>query len=151
MRFALLFACAACTTVVHVQEEPIPQSPDSPPVVPPAGLAGSGKSAVTTHHNSTTRDGLYIVPSLTRGTLPFMHLVTDFDGTYAGAVNAQPLYVPGLGGKKGTYFVVTETNDVVALDEATGKARWVRSLGPYANEEGEGCAGEACGLSNADQ
>jgi hypothetical protein len=140
--FLFVLACAACTTTVT--SAPTSTTPELAPIViveTPAGSSGSRVSPVVEFHNSPTRDGLYIVPGLTRAAAANTHLVSGFNGTYSGSVYGQPLYMPGGAGTTGTYFVVTETNDVVALDERTGGMVWQRSLGPYANQEGEGCTG----------
>ena len=152
MRKLLLasFAFAACTTSrpfpstspVPASASGAPSASSSAPAQPPSvGSTAAADLAVVTHHNSATRNGLYVMPGLTADVVAQTHLVGAFDGTYSGAVNAQPLYMPGSGGAAGQYFVVTERNYVVALDEVTGLPRWQRSLGPYANQEGEGCGG----------
>lgn len=144
MRFLLAaFACVACTTTVTSPQPPelLPVPPDSLPLVPPAGSTGARVSSVVTYHNSNTRDGLYVARGLSHYAAPLMHLTDGFDGAYSGTVYGQPLYVPGIGANTGTYYVVTEANDVIALDEVTGATKWTKSLGPYANQEGEGCGG----------
>ncbi len=105
-----------------------------------AGGTSATADPVLTYHNSNTRDGLYVVPGLTRAAAAKTHLV-PWDGRYAGSVYAQPLFVAGAPGESGRLYVVTENNDVVALDESTGSVVWTKNLGPYANQEGGGCGG----------
>ena len=53
----------------------------------------------------------------------------NFDGTIVGNVYAQPLYIdPGPGGRP-TIIVVTESNNVYALDAVDGSIIWQRNVG----------------------
>jgi hypothetical protein len=53
----------------------------------------------------------------------------SFQASVAGAVYAQLLYFVGGPGGKDLVIVVTEQNNVAALDAATGAAIWTRDLG----------------------
>jgi outer membrane protein assembly factor BamB len=68
-----------------------------------------------------------------------MQLDTSFNGSLHGNVYAQPLYVANGPGGFGTFYVVTESNNVYALDELTGTPRWSQTLGAAAGETGAGC------------
>ncbi len=83
---------------------------------------------VTQHHNNPSRDGLYIAPAFTPSAATSLTRDTGFDGTISGDVNAQPLYVEG--GPNGPVVIaVTETNNVYALNAATGLIVWQRNVG----------------------
>jgi outer membrane protein assembly factor BamB len=68
-----------------------------------------------------------------------MHHDASFAGAVDGNVYAQPLYVANGVGGRGTFYVVTESNGVFALDEATGASVWSRTLGSPAGRSGAGC------------
>jgi outer membrane protein assembly factor BamB len=95
--------------------------------------------AVVEQHNSPRRDGLFVTPGLTRGVAAGAHLATDFSGRFAGSVNAQPLYVPNGPDGGGAFYVVTESNDVLAFDEQSGERLWKQNLGLTATHEPGGC------------
>jgi hypothetical protein len=107
-------------------------------VVLDAGPVGA-PIAVVEHHNSPARDGLFVTPGLTRAVAATAHRVTDFDGTFTGILNSQPLYVPDGPDGGGSFYVVTESNDVLAFDEQTGAAVWATNLGLTATHTAEGC------------
>ena len=95
-------------------------------------------------HKHINRDGLFVDGALTTKNLmgKTLHVDATFDGTIAGNAYASPLYVADGVGHKGTFYVVTESNNVYALDEATGKnAIPSKSAGTPAQST-------ACGLSN---
>ncbi|HEY2517986.1 MAG TPA: hypothetical protein VGI39_44250, partial [Polyangiaceae bacterium] len=107
---------------------------------PPPDGGGNGVDAgpsvgasVLQFHNHATRDGVFTDPKLTAANAAKMHLDTTFKPTIAGNVYAQPLYLDaanGVGGKE-TLFVVTESNNVYALD-ATGATIWTQNVGQAA-------------------
>ncbi len=103
-----------------------------------APTAPSGE-AVVERNNGPARAGVYVQPSLTRAAAARMALDPSFDGTVAGNVYAQPLYAADGPGGRGVFIVATESNNVVALDEKTGKPVWTRHLGPAPNDSGAGC------------
>jgi hypothetical protein len=73
-------------------------------------------------HNHINRDGLFVDGALTKTALMGKTLKIDptFAGTVTGKMYASPLYVQNGVNHKGTFYVVTEANNVYALDEATG-------------------------------
>ena len=74
-------------------------------------------------HNHINRDGLFVDGALMKAALMGKTLKIDptFAGTVTGKMYASPLYVEDGVNHKGTFYVVTEANNVYALDEATGK------------------------------
>jgi hypothetical protein len=84
--------------------------------------------SVVTYHNSNQRDGAYTLPALTLSAAANMTPDTKFKGTVSGNVYAQPLYWNPKGGK-GLVIVATESNNVYALDENSGKVEWKAQLG----------------------
>jgi hypothetical protein len=100
---------------------------------PPVG------ASVLEMHNHINRDGLYVDPALTATAAKTMHLDATFDGTVTGHVYASPLYVESGPGGKGAFYVATESNDVYALDETSGKPVWHENVGPPAQQSGAGC------------
>jgi hypothetical protein len=85
---------------------------------------------VTQHHNHENRDGLYIEPGFTQAAAASLKRDLSFTGTIAGNVYAQPLYIEDGPGGAAMVIVVTESNNVYALDAATGKILWQRQVGP---------------------
>lgn len=84
---------------------------------------------VTQEHNNLSRDGFYIDPAFTRGNAANLRRDLNFNGTLAGNVYAQPLYIEG--GPNGAMVVaVTESNNVYALNADNGNIIWQRNLGP---------------------
>jgi hypothetical protein len=53
----------------------------------------------------------------------------NFNGTISGNVYAQPLYIEGGPGNRAKFIVVTESNNVYALDAITGTVIWQRNVG----------------------
>ncbi len=96
-------------------------------------------SSVLEHHNGPRRDGQYVQPALTRAAAAAMQLDTSFAGAFSGDVYAQPLYVANGPGGRGVFYVVTESDGVFALDEASGTVVWQKSLGTPAQRTGAGC------------
>ena len=79
---------------------------------------------VTQHHNHASRDGLYIDPAFTHGAAASLTRDLGFNGTIVGNVYAQPLYVEGGPDGRAKVIVVTESNNVYALDAADGTVIW---------------------------
>jgi hypothetical protein len=105
------------------------------------GGAGSGIAAaasVLQHHLHASRDGAYVVPGLTRAAAATLHLDSAFDGGVTGHVYAQPLYVD-RGGSGDALIVATESNEVSALDAATGAPLARTTLGTPATIASHGC------------
>src|ERR1700690_3350721 len=93
------------------------------------GGGGGTTVSVLEHHNGPRRDGVYVSPTLTKASASTFHIDQTFNGVVPGAIYAQLLYfVSGPGGKN-IVIAVTEENNVVALDAATGTAIWTRNLG----------------------
>jgi outer membrane protein assembly factor BamB len=85
------------------------------------------------------RDGFFVDPAFTKAAAATVHSDPSFAGTVDGHVYATPLYAdPGLCGK-GLVYIATESNNVYALDEATGMPAWKTALGPAAQQSGAGC------------
>ncbi len=85
---------------------------------------------VSQHHNHASRDGLYIDPAFTTNAAAALKRDLSFDGRISGNVYAQPLYIENGPGGKAMIIAVTESNNVYALDAATGKTIWQRNVGP---------------------
>lgn len=84
---------------------------------------------VTEHHNHDTRDGLYVDPAFTPAAAAALKRDLNFNGTIAGHVYAQPLYIEGGPGGKAMIIAVTESNNVYALDAGNGSILWQRNVG----------------------
>jgi hypothetical protein len=67
------------------------------------------------------------------------HLDSGFQARLSGALYAQPLYWRAAGADAGIVFAATESNEVQALDAATGRHLWNRSLGAPASHGELGC------------
>jgi hypothetical protein len=102
-------------------------------MMPPIG------ASVLVFHNHVNRDGLFVDPALTRAAAAAMHVDAAFAGAVEGNVYASPLYVEQGPAGRGAFYVVTESNDVYALDEATGRPIWHVNLGAAAKNTGTGC------------
>ena len=96
-----------------------------------AGFAFAAKAEVDVvqHHNHGTRDGLYVDPAFTKTAAAGLKRVLSFDGTIAGNVYAQPLYIENGPGGKAMIIVVTEANNVDALTAADGSVIWSGNVG----------------------
>ncbi len=84
--------------------------------------------SVLEHHNGPTRSGVYTHPSFTRSAAAGIHL--EFSAPIAGVVLAQPLFLDGRGKDPDTVLVVTELNQVFAINGSTGTQIWNRVLDP---------------------
>jgi hypothetical protein len=84
---------------------------------------------VTEHHNHDSRDGLYVDPAFTFTAASGLKRDTNFDGTISGNVYAQPLYIEDGPGGRAMVIAVTESNNVYALDAASGKVIWQDHVG----------------------
>ena len=94
-----------------------------------AALPASGAVNVTEHHNHDSRDGLYIDPAFTSAAAASLKRDTNFDGTISGNVYAQPLYIEGGPVGQAMIIAVTESNNVYALNAASGSVIWQRNVG----------------------
>src|SRR6266576_2888124 len=94
-----------------------------------AVLPTNAQVNVTQEHNHLSRDGLYIDSTFTPANAANLTRDLNFNGTIAGNVYAQPLYVEG--GPNGAMIIaVTESNNVYALDANDGSIIWQRNIGP---------------------
>ncbi len=84
---------------------------------------------VTQEHNHLSRDGLYIDSAFTRSAAANVTRDLNFNGTISGNVYAQPLYIEGGPSGRARVIVVTESNNVYALDALTGTVIWQRNVG----------------------
>jgi hypothetical protein len=84
---------------------------------------------VTQHHNNDSRDGLYVDAAFTQSAAAGLRRVMAFNGTISGNVYAQPLYVVNRTTRKPMVIVATQSNNVYALDAATGSVIWQRNVG----------------------
>jgi outer membrane protein assembly factor BamB len=83
---------------------------------------------VLTYHANAARSGNFVIPNLTFDRARAAHPDNGFKASIEGHVYAQPLFWRGNGGN-GIVLVATESNNVYALDGATGKTVWQRALG----------------------
>jgi hypothetical protein len=82
---------------------------------------------VTQFHNHANRDGLYVDAAFTQAAAAGLVRDTAFSGTIVGNVYAQPLYIEGGSGPR--VIVVTESNNVYALNATTGAIIWQHNVG----------------------
>jgi hypothetical protein len=99
-----------------------------------AGIGGASPTDaqvnVTQEHNNPSRDGVYIDADFTPSAAAGLTRDLNFDGTISGNVYAQPLYIEG-GPNGPMIIVVTESNNVYALNPTTGTVIWQRTdIGP---------------------
>jgi hypothetical protein len=86
---------------------------------------------VTQEHNNLSRNGLYIDSAFTPSAAASVTRDLNFNGTISGNVYAQPLYIENGPGGAAMIIVVTESNNVYALDALTGTVIWQRTnIGP---------------------
>src|SRR5436305_15269407 len=84
---------------------------------------------VTQEHNNPSRDGLYIDAAFTPGNAANLTRDLNFDGTIAGHVYAQPLYIEGGSSGKAMIIAATESDNVYGLDAVDGSIIWQRNVG----------------------
>src|SRR5256714_4947901 len=85
---------------------------------------------VVQEQNNLSRDGLYIDSAFTPSAAASVARDLNFDGTIAGNVYAQPLYIENGPGGAAMVIVMTESNNVYALNAITGTVIWQRNVGP---------------------
>jgi len=101
-------------------------------------VPANAQVSVTQYHNNGKRDGLYIDSAFTQSAAANLTRDLNFDGTIAGSVYAQPLYIEG--GPNGPMIIaVTQMNNVYALDAVDGSVIWQRNVGPPVPEADLGC------------
>lgn len=96
---------------------------------------------VTQFHNHDSRDGLYVDSAFTQSAAANLTRDLSFDGTIVGDVYAQPLYFDDGPGGRPTVIVVTESNNVYALDAVDGSVIWERNMGDPVLEDDLVCHG----------
>lgn len=101
-----------------------------------------GSVNVTQHHNDDSRDGLFIDPAFTLTAAANLTRDMNFNGVITGNVYAQPLYIENGPGGAAMVIVVTESNNVYALNATTGNIIWQRNVGAPST------AGQPCGNIN---
>ena len=74
-------------------------------------LTAKAQVNVTQYHNHSSRDGLYIDYGFTPSAAANLMRDMNFDGTIAGNVYAQPLYLDNGPGGRPTIIAVTESNN----------------------------------------
>lgn len=102
------------------------------------GGGGPGESVLTLpgesvlmHHKNPSRDGVYVELTLTKAAISGFKQDTNFNPvlTNAGEIYAQPLFVDGGTGGTDIVIVATESNNIYALNAATGAQVWMANLG----------------------
>jgi hypothetical protein len=102
----------------------------SAPVAPVSAAVPTTIAAdVTQHHNHPSRDGLYLDPLFTQTAAANLTRDLNFNGTISGNVYAQPLYIENGPGGAAMVIAVTQSDNVYALDAATGAVIWQRNVG----------------------
>ncbi len=94
-----------------------------------AAVPAHAQVNVTQFHNHESRDGLYIDAAFTSSAAANLARDLNFDGTIAGNVYAQPLYIEGGPGGKTMIIVATESNNVYALNALDGSIIWQLNVG----------------------
>ena len=84
--------------------------------------------SVLTYHGSPDRSGNFILPSLTWEHARSLHLDQAFHPVFPGHFYAQPLLWQAPG-SPAMLLIATEDNGVHAIDAASGREIWARSLG----------------------
>ncbi|HET7787234.1 MAG TPA: PQQ-binding-like beta-propeller repeat protein [Myxococcales bacterium] len=95
---------------------------------PPDQLPQGARGAVLQHHADAARTGVYVDAALTRAAVRNLRADTAFSASYQGPVYAQPLYWDAGDGGQDLLLVVTERNEVIALDPLSGSRIWSRTL-----------------------
>ena len=87
------------------------------------------QQSILGYHGDPARSGHFLVPSLTFDRARSLRLDESFRAQMSGHVYSQTLYWRAPGSNSGILIVATEDNVVVAIDAASGKELWNRSLG----------------------
>src|SRR5436305_1974235 len=85
---------------------------------------------VVQEQNNLSRDGLYIDSAFTPSAAANVARDLNFNGTISGNVYAQPLYIENGPGGAAMIIVVTESNNIYALNAISGAVIWQRNVGP---------------------
>jgi hypothetical protein len=81
-----------------------------------AVLPMNAQVAVTQGHSNLSRDGVYIDSTFTPSAAASVTRDLNFNGTISGNVYAQPLYIENGPGGAAMVIVVTESNNIYALN-----------------------------------
>jgi outer membrane protein assembly factor BamB len=84
---------------------------------------------VTQYHNHLSRDGIFLDPAFTQTAAAGLVRDLSFNGSISGNVYAQPLYIEGGPGGAAMVIAVTQSNNVYALNAASGAVVWQVNLG----------------------
>jgi PQQ-like domain len=87
---------------------------------------------VATYHGRADRSGNFVMPAFTWDRARALRLDPAFAPRFEGHLYAQPLYWKPPGRTAGVLIVASESNTVAAIDAASAKTLWTRSLGPPA-------------------
>jgi hypothetical protein len=87
------------------------------------------EDSVLQHHHSPSRNGVYVIPELTKAHAATLAIDPTFAPTVSGQTYAQPLYLVDPAGQD-LVFVATEQNQVSAFWASTGTVAWQRTLAP---------------------
>src|SRR5207302_1394004 len=85
---------------------------------------------VVQEQNNLSRDGLYIDSAFTPSAAANVTRDLNFNGTMSGNVYAQHLYIENGPGGAAMIIVVTESNNIYALNAISGAVIWQRNVGP---------------------
>jgi outer membrane protein assembly factor BamB len=94
-----------------------------------AAPAAAQQLSVTTYHGHADRSGNFLAPGLTWARARALHRDRAFAPRFSGHLYAQPLYWQPPGAASGILIVATESDTVAAIDAASGKTLWQRSVG----------------------
>jgi outer membrane protein assembly factor BamB len=84
---------------------------------------------VATYHGHADRSGNFVMPALTWANAGALRLAPGFAPRFPGHLYAQPLYWRPPGSTSGMLVVASESDVVSAIDAASGRILWSRSLG----------------------
>ena len=122
-----IFSLVVAGLCVAVLNAVLPEAPAAP--APPAAPETFVQD-VTQHHRLDSRSGLYLDPLFTPAAAANLTRDLNFDGTIVGNVYAQPLYLDSTSSPIGpVVIVVTESNNVYALNAVNGSIIWQRNVG----------------------
>src|SRR5690349_9736382 len=94
----------------------------------PAAAATPTDATVAFYHGTPDRAGNYVTPTLTWTAAGAVHRDQAFDGAIDGHVYAQPLYWHPSRAQGGLIIAATESNNVYALNAASGQIVWRTAL-----------------------
>jgi putative pyrroloquinoline-quinone binding quinoprotein len=104
-----------------------------------ASALAAEDGSVLSYHAGADRGGVFVVPGLTAARARGMHLDPGFQGKLSGHLHAQPLFWGANPRDTGMLIAATESNEVAALDAASGRQLWSRSLGMPVARAALGC------------